>query len=538
MKAFLGNAWRGGVLDAHRCEHEIRIQVVAWKNFEALQSLYFIRPRSVRMVWNYVHTIGIRQLVLKILSRFQEALRNEKYVSCGLGRVIETGRAAHFTEGEWVAFLAPNHPPCLERVVLPEELCISIKPENFPFVENDYLLYLPANAHNAKGSDWFGAIRGWHPLAGLPLSTVLKEMSLQNIIAALKNDDWSRAQRLHIPAPTLIKECDGQRPISKSPNKKEAVLVGYGNYAKTTLLPYIKPYVLVKTIHEIDPTQIPLKRNSSIRWDTSPEIRPNEAYDVYLIAGYHHTHAPLAIQALRKKATVVVEKPLVVNRQQLDALLLAMQSSRGQLFCCLQRRYSPFNAFAVQDLDVSPGDPISYHCIVFEVPLPQLHWYLWPSSQSRLISHGCHWLDHFLYLNGYGDVETYDIFVANNDSVNCSVKLKNGAFFTMVITDRGCQRIGMQNYIELRANGASVKINNDGEYISENNSRIIRKTKKKRNVNHIEMYRQIGQKIIDGSPGDSLEITRRSWDLVLAFEERFSLLRKEGVNPENSILLK
>ena len=85
----------------------------------------------------------------------------------------------------------------------------------------------------------------------------------------------------------------------------------------------------------------------------------------------------------------------------------------------------------LSDLGVAPGEPVSYHCIVYEVPLPELHWYRWPSSRSRLISNGCHWTDHFLLLNGFAEPVAYDVVESSDGMVNVTVELANGAVFTM-----------------------------------------------------------------------------------------------------------
>jgi hypothetical protein len=62
--------------------------------------------------------------------------------------------------------------------------------------------------------------------------------------------------------------------------------------------------------------------------------------------------------------------------------------------------------------------------------------------------------DHFLFMNGYPAAIGCDLTVAPYRSVvNCSITLANGAFFTMAMTDGGSERIGPQDYVELRANG-------------------------------------------------------------------------------------
>src|SRR6185312_16456167 len=132
-------------------------------------------------------------------------------------------------------------------------------------------------------------------------------------------------------------------------------------------------------IHEIDPLQIPIREKEGVTWDTASDLRPAEKYDAYFIAGFHHSHAPLAIQALRSGACAVVEKPLAVDNAQLSDLLDAMTLSNGALYCGFHKRYQMLNQHAYHDLGLRPGEPVSYHCIVYEVPLPLRHWYRWPN---------------------------------------------------------------------------------------------------------------------------------------------------------------
>ncbi len=72
------------------------------------------------------------------------------------------------------------------------------------------------------------------------------------------------------------------------------------------------------------------------------------------------------------------------------------------------------NAIAREDLAAAPGQPMSCHCVVYEVPLPRRHWYRWPVSSDRLVSNGCHWVDHFLFLNGFARERSAEAWSAGN----------------------------------------------------------------------------------------------------------------------------
>ncbi len=62
----LGKKWRNGYLDYHCGEGQTRIQTIAWMVVAPVLELYFDRPRSIRMIWEYVKEIGLATTIRKI----------------------------------------------------------------------------------------------------------------------------------------------------------------------------------------------------------------------------------------------------------------------------------------------------------------------------------------------------------------------------------------------------------------------------------------------------------------------------------------
>jgi predicted dehydrogenase len=523
MRVLLGDEWEDGFLDEHRPPRAYRVQVLAWRNLERLDDLYFVRRGSWRILANYLRELGPVEVARKVASRRSERHRNRKFVSVGLGRVLEGPDGEGVEAGRVVAFLAPCHPACMERVVLPAALVREAEPERVAETEPGRILYLPEGAGARAGMPrWWEAARGWHPESAREIGEA--EALMEAAAAELRALDWRAARPLPCTDAAPVSETRGEE--GGGGGAKRAVLFGYGNYAKTVVIPNVRPYLRVERIHEIDPTQIPRESGAGVAWDTAPGPREGRSVDAFLIAGYHHTHAPLAVEALRRGSYAVVEKPVVTTAEQLEALLAAVREA-PRLFACFHKRYLPLNELALADLGVRRGEAVSYHCIVYEVPLPELHWYRWPASRSRLVSNGCHWIDHFLYLNDYAPVRATHLAGAADGTLNCSVELENGAFFTMALTDRGSERIGVQDQVELRARGVTVRMTNGSGYVAEGADRILRR----RGINKIRsyqaMYRSIGQRIAAGEPGDSVRSLEVSSRLMLELESRLEELRME-----------
>jgi len=523
MKVLARGQWLDGLLDYHRRPDECRLRVLACLTLAKIDDIYFVRPKSLRLVWNYLREVGFCNVFRKIISRRDESLRNEKFLSVGLGSILNPGDNSRLRRNELILFIAPSQPMCAERFVLPAdlvratELTLPVEIQDNAIIHSQLSDVIPACLQE---------LAGWNAFSGIPLRNL--RPAFDAALALLIDPSvWAKTQRLSVEPNELPLE-RSERKRSGEWRHKQGVLFGYGNYAKVVLMPNVSPYIKISCIHEIDPLQIPIHEHGDVIWDTASDVRPTERYDAYFLAGFHHSHAPLAVKALRSGACAVVEKPLAVDDVQLSQLLSAMAQNSGGLFSCFHKRYQSLNQHAYSDLRLGPGHPVSYHCIVYEVPLPLRHWYRWPNSKSRLVSNGCHWIDHFLYLNDYCEVSTTDVFIARDGTINCSMELKNGALFTMVLTDQGSERIGVQDYIELRANGVTARMQNGAVYEAESRDRVLRKLKVNKMDSYRRMYRSIGQKIAQGAPGDTIESVRVSTGAVLLLEQQLNAVVEKG----------
>ncbi len=517
----LAEAWRDGYLDYCRAQGQVRIAVRAWAVVSRISGVYFERPRSVRLVWNYLREFGPRTVLSKVRSRLAESVRNRRAYAVGLGQVCEADAGSAMPTGTPVAFVAPCHPLCVERIVLPAEFAAPADPR---------LL-----ARAGEGVLWLGeadpqvyeaTIAAWDPLSGTLLPQAALARALPATLEFWRNLPEGAGKLLALSPPTQVRERT-ETPARKA-GGLSAVVFGWGNMFKATIKRWIDPKISLDCIHEIEPTQLGPAEQLETGADTSPVLRDEEQYDVYFIAGYHHTHADLAVAALERGGYAVVEKPPVTNRSQFDALRRAIREYPGRFFACYNKRYNPLWRAAREDLGVQPGEPVHYQCIVFEVPLPPHHWYRWPNSGSRLISNGCHWLDHFLFMNDYQQPRRWRVWENGNGDVAVNVDLVNGASLSLVLTDHGSERIGVQDHIEMRANGVTVRVDRACRYVAEGPTRILRKKTTKRLAEHRVMYQTICRNILRGSPGDSLRSFEVSSGLLLELEEALQAQRRQG----------
>ncbi len=521
MQVLTGDGWVGPFPDYHRSAGMLRIRVTAIATVERIRTQYFEQPKDLRRVWNYVREVGPIQVARKIRSRSEEGPRNEKYIWIGAGEVVE-GAA----DGSTVLFLATSHPRGVERIVVPEELTTPVDDLAFQARVRDHAgpPAIGSAVSDALGGDDV-AVRGWSCYSGAPVP----EKAAQNVLARAQlwlptiathasvreNGAWSGSS----PVAEVVPRAEAAAPSEGT--TLSATLFGYGHYAKISLIPNLNPRIRVDRVHEVDPTQVGFGPHD-FTLDSAPTAR--EAMDVAFLAGFHHTHAPLAAAALRRGAHVVIEKPIATTPEQLDDLVSAMEGSKGTVHVGFHKRFQPFNDWAWEDLAAADGDPVSYYCIAYEVPLPEHHWYRWPNSGSRLLSNGCHWVDHFLFLNRFSAVRSLRVDRFPSGDISTNIVLENDAAFHMVLTDQGGRRIGVQDHIELRLRDRTVRIRNATHYQSEDDRRVLRRASENKTQAYQTMYASISNAIVEGGAGNTVDTVQRSAGTVLELEARLNAL--------------
>ncbi|WP_250279755.1 Gfo/Idh/MocA family oxidoreductase [Frankia sp. Cppng1_Ct_nod] len=369
-----------------------------------------------------------------------------------------------------------------------------------------------------------GSIRqlaGWSPFAGdtPPAETV------DALVAWLEDMTARQEPSQCLPVGTPIREHTGSTPPAPRQGRPTAVLFGYGNYAKTQVLPHAHRYVDVVRVHEIDPLQIgPLAPGNRSRWDHSWDTSPvpreevdRPPHDIDLIAGFHHTHAPLAVAGMAAGRVVVVEKPLATTEDEATAIVDAVADG-GRLFACFQRRYAPFDRWLRRDLNLGAGRPMTYVTVVYEERLPARHWYRWPASRSRVVSNGCHWIDHFLSLNDFTKVRTVQACRAQVDLIHLYVELENDATFSMTLTSEGGSRLGLREYTEVRTANRVARIVDGRKYICEDDRRIIRRRSVNRLHTYRTMYEKIFRAVVAHGSGERPDQLAATLDLTLALD--------------------
>src|SRR5262249_5370678 len=109
-------------------------------------------------------------------------------------------------------------------------------------------------------------------------------------------------------------------------NRLRIAVVGAGSFARGTHLPNLKrlasDYQLQAVMSRTAHTAVALAREFGATYATTDyaQVVADPEVDAILVASRHHQHASMSLEALRAGKHVLVEKPLCLTREELEAL--------------------------------------------------------------------------------------------------------------------------------------------------------------------------------------------------------------------------
>lgn len=217
-------------------------------------------------------------------------------------------------------------------------------------------------------------------------------------------------------------------------SKGKIAIVGAGNFTKMTLLPALKKtgadIEYIVSAGGVNSTALAEKhgiRKSSTDYGS---VLKDENVDVVIITTRHNLHADMVVSALLENKHVFVEKPLALNRAELEAIDETYEISHGSLMVGFNRRFSPHLEKMKELLGNSQMNIIA---TMNAGSIPQNVWvHDMAVGGGRIIGEACHYLDLMVYLTG-SKIKAVCMNAMgenpqeNTDNASILVKLENGS---------------------------------------------------------------------------------------------------------------
>ena len=222
------------------------------------------------------------------------------------------------------------------------------------------------------------------------------------ILTYPKSDDATLTKKLRTSVPVVRRETKG--------GKIKVAVIGAGTFARGTHLPNIRSLSQFYDLETVVCRNGANARNAAQHFEAHSastdyeKVLDDPAVEAVLICTRHHTHASQTLQALQAGKHVLVEKPLALNRDELEKIELFFASGNEEkkfpvLFTGFNRRFSPF-ARKIADWIKERRSPMILNYRINAGYLPLSHWVHTEEGGGRNRGEACHIYDLFTFLTG------------------------------------------------------------------------------------------------------------------------------------------
>jgi predicted dehydrogenase/threonine dehydrogenase-like Zn-dependent dehydrogenase len=224
------------------------------------------------------------------------------------------------------------------------------------------------------------------------------------------------------------------KEVSYTGQKGVIGIIGAGNFTKMTMLPALKGsganYKYIASKGGITGTAMAQKHGFSHSTTNVEDVLQDNEVDLVLITTRHNLHANMTVKCLEAGKHVFVEKPLALNKEELDKVITAQQKSGKTVMVGFNRRFSPhaekmkallgtsqMNVIATMNAGNIPANVWVHDMLV---------------GGGRIIGEACHFIDLITYLTG-SKVKAVCMNAMginpedNTDNANILLKYENGS---------------------------------------------------------------------------------------------------------------
>lgn len=257
---------------------------------------------------------------------------------------------------------------------------------------------------------------------------------------------------------------------SYEPKSKVGVgFVGAGSFAQTMLIPPLKTegvdFISVSTGTPVNAKSAAQKYGFMEAATDSMSVIDNKAVNMVFCASRHDSHARYVQKAVEMNKPVFVEKPLCINREELEQLDIAVAHNNGRVMVGFNRRFSA-SFGAIKKFFAHRSEPMSITYRVNAGFIPKSSWIQDPAQGGRIIGEGCHFIDCMAYLTGSVPIKVHaeqlsskNREFAQQDNVSIVIRFADGSVGTLLYLANGDGSVDKE-YCEVFCEGKTAIMNN------------------------------------------------------------------------------
>lgn len=230
--------------------------------------------------------------------------------------------------------------------------------------------------------------------------------------------------------------------------------------------------------------------------------------DGLVIAAAHSSHSTLLMEAMEARTPVLVEKPVALSAEDLDALLV--HPDRPPIWVGHNRRHSRFFDVLYR---AASREPFALLVEVEGFPLDEFHWYRAPGQGGRVLGNLTHWLDLGVALGGPPDSFEWSQICGSGYRVNMC--FSGGSEATINLYDVGRRIVPGRERLVLRTQSVTITIDDWAALHTEDRNRNFSKSRR-RDRGHQRLYSTWTAALRNGSVADRLQEAVPSHRIAMA----------------------
>jgi predicted dehydrogenase/threonine dehydrogenase-like Zn-dependent dehydrogenase len=269
-------------------------------------------------------------------------------------------------------------------------------------------------------------------------------------------------------------------------NKINTGFIGAGSFAQSYLIPNVKSFGAsldtVVTSKGITSKNVASKFGFNKCSAEMSDILNNKEINTVFIASPHSCHADQVIQSLKAQKNVFVEKPLALNEEELNSIIVTKATHNLPLMVGFNRRFSPL-CVSIKKVFENISEPLVINIRVNAGHIPKEHWIqIAEIGGGRVIGEICHFIDLMQFFTGAEPVKVYaDSIQSNNtkvksdDNIAIVIKFNDGSLGNITYLANGDKSLPKEN-IEVFGAGKIGVIRDfqNGTIHSENKTKTIK----------------------------------------------------------------
>ena len=257
---------------------------------------------------------------------------------------------------------------------------------------------------------------------------------------------------------------------ARSSKKLRVGCIGAGGFARGVIFPHLRSSPLVDLVSVASTTgaaAASARSGFGFQIAESPsELIVNSDVDAVFILTRHDSHANFVKAALEAGKRVFVEKPLAINREQLEMVQTAYAHAMAEggspfLMVGFNRRFSPLTV-KLRDFFAGRKEPMLVHIRCNAGFIPRDSWIQAPEHGGRVVGEMCHFIDwaravvgtpiRSVSATGLPDAGRY-----NGDNVSATLGFEDGSVANVLYVANGDRSVGKE-YFEVFCGGGIARI--------------------------------------------------------------------------------